>query len=197
MPLSATPTVVTLTQDGKLLYTGSCSLQIDIVKADGSTAPLATLAQNSFYKVPVSADYSLTVKGACCNAGDYEFFPDPLVSPDPRDIDPEKIVYCNSDTGTQWVKTCVFIIAGDGTVTMEVLSDDDTGFECGAAIPQFDIEVIEYCNPTTETKWIKHYRFTTSAVGGVVTTTEDIISDVDTGFPCVDPIIFEQEFCKS
>lgn len=195
MPLSETPTIVALVQDGKLLYTGSCSLQIDIVKADGSTAPLATLAQNSFYSVPVSADYSLTVKGACCNAGDYEFFPD--ITTTPKHVDPEKIVYCNTDTNTQWVKTCVFTVDVDNVVTVEVMSDDDTGFACGAAIPQFDIEVLEYCNPATETKWIKHFRFTTSVVSGAVVTTEETISDVDTGFPCADPIIFEQEFCKS
>ena len=125
-----------------------------------------------------------------------EYYVSPLPNTSIPNYDVEKITYCNTDTNTQWVKTCVFTIGLDGVVAITTLSDDDTGFECGAAIPQFDIEVMEYCNPITETKWIKHFRFVTSAVGGVVTTTEETIKDTDTGFPCVDPIIVENNYCK-
>ena len=131
-----------------------------------------------------------------------EYHVSPLPNTSPENIPPaptydvEKLTYCNPDTNTQWVKTCVFTIGADGAVITTTLSDDDTGFVCGAAIPQYDIEEYEVCNPLTGTKHIIFHRFVTALAGGVITTTEEIVKDVDTGFPCVEPIIVETDYCK-
>ena len=57
--------------------------------------------------------------------------------------------------------------------------------------PQVDIEKFEYCNLETGTKWIRECQYIT--IGTV--TTKNILDEFDTGFPCVDSIVIENEYC--
>lgn len=134
-----------------------------------------------------AGDYEITVQSTCKDCWMCVL---PLVADgpsadgpnDPTAVDPEIITYCNTDTGTQFIKTVVFTIAGDGTVSESVMSDDDTGFLCGTALPTYDIEKIGYCNTDTGTTWTKICRYVTT--DGV--TTEELISETDTGKPCIE-----------
>ena len=123
MPLTCdTPTTVSLIEGDKLLYTGTCSLQVSVVKADGSLAPLKTLSENSFFTAPVTGDYSLSVAGCGCDVGDYEVFEATCCS----GPDYENMTVCDANTGTLWVQWVK--IENDA---MSVLQDwTDTGRSC-------------------------------------------------------------------
>ena len=101
MPLSdTTPTTASLIEGDKLLYTGTCSMQVSITLADGRLSTLKTVPGGSFYEAPVTGDYVLTIAGACCNVGDYELFPkDCCTGPDY-----ENMTVCDANTGTLWVQ---------------------------------------------------------------------------------------------
>lgn len=57
------------------------------------------------------------------------------------------------------------------------------GFNMGEASNRPDVEKYEYCNPVTNTKWLRVCSYTANDAGVV---TESILSDTDTGFPCVE-----------
>ena len=125
MPLSdTTPTTVSLVEGDKLLYTGTCSMQVSISRADGGLTPLRVLPEGSFYEAPVTGDYVLTIKGSCCNVGDYEVFAaDCCTGPDY-----EPLTVCDANTGTLWVQ---WVKIENDVIT--VLQDwTDTGRSCEA-----------------------------------------------------------------
>lgn len=122
MPLPD-PQIESLIEGDKLLYNGSCSLQIDVISPDGTkTTPLTTISQGSFYKVPTSADYQLSTKGNCCTPGDYTIFPI-TCCPQP---DYEALTVCDAETGTLWVQW--HKILGDEITILEPWAD--TGRSC-------------------------------------------------------------------
>ena len=57
--------------------------------------------------------------------------------------------------------------------------------------PQVDIEKFEYCNLQTGTKWIRECQYVTI---GVVTT-KTTLDEFDTGFPCIDSVVIQNEYC--
>lgn len=125
------------------------------------------------------------------------------VTPIPVEItNPAPVVdnefYCNEDTDTWWEKTTVFPINSDGTVgTPSVISENDTGISCSDPKPSAtDIEKIDYCNPDTNTMWVKVCKYVTDADD---VTTEVLLSETDTGVPCTASAfkIYEDALCET
>ena len=119
---TGTPTTVSLIEGDKILYTGTCSLQVAVVVPDSNPATLKNLSQGTFYEAPVTGDYVLSVVGGCCNDGTYAVFPrDCCTGPDY-----ENLTVCDANTGTLWVQWVK--IEND---TLDVLQDwTDTGRSC-------------------------------------------------------------------
>lgn len=42
----------------------------------------------------------------------------------------DKEYYCNTETGTKWVKVCVYTKLDDGSIEETILREEDTGFSC-------------------------------------------------------------------
>ena len=57
--------------------------------------------------------------------------------------------------------------------------------------PQVDIEKFEYCNLETGTKWIRECQYVTIGTE----TKKTVLDEFDTGFPCVQSIVIENEYC--
>ena len=190
----AYPQTITLNAGDKLLYTGGCQLQVSIVLSDGNTQPIASVSAGSFAEAPVTTTYELKiVGGTCCVPGGHVVYP--AVPADggsgdtpPPVVTPVKVSYCNLETGTHHIKTCVFTIV-DGVVTEEIFGDTDLGVPCGEAIPAHDVEISTVCRDGY--KWEIHYRYVT--VDGV--TTKEVLAEENTGFTCVEEDVHVFDYC--
>lgn len=124
MPVvTSTPTTVTFNQDDRILYTGSCSLQISFIKEGGGLSPVKVLSQDQWFTLPAKGDYQLTTVGACCNDGTYE-----VVSGQTPDY--EALTVCDTDTGTLWVRW--FAIEGDSV--RPITEWEDTERSCAEPV---------------------------------------------------------------
>ncbi len=99
-----------------------------------------------------------------------------------------KVFLCKVTADEQGAEDVVKAIAyyTDGTVV-----PDYTGEWGVCENPQVDIEKFEYCNLETGTKWIRECQYITIGTE----TTKTVLDEFDTGFPCVESIIIENEYC--
>lgn len=74
----------------------------------------------------------------------------------------------------------------DGTI-----EENYTGEWSVCENPQVDIEKFEYCNLTTGTKWIRECQYVTIGTE----TTKTVLDEFDTGFPCVQAFVIENNYC--
>ena len=95
-----TPTLASLIEGDKLVYKGTCSLQVSVVNPDGGLISLKSFPPGTFYEAPVTGDYSLSVVGGCCNNGEYAVFPRACCT----GPDYENLTVCDANTGTLWVQ---------------------------------------------------------------------------------------------
>ena len=114
----------------------------------------------------------------------------PLEDPLPVEITnqqpvPQKVVYCNEDTDTHWIKVCVYTFtdpANPLTIVETIISEADTGVPCAEPIDQADVDYQTTCNTDTGTTFIRSVMNT--IIDG--TPVETVLSDwSDTGLPCV------------
>lgn len=94
--------------------------------------------------------------------------------------DPEKVRYCNADTGTFWDKICVFQFdQEDVTIppTLIVLSDTDSGVDCVSTVVRNDREYV--CNTVRGFYDQIDTIFTDNVAGEPVITETDIPCGID------------------
>jgi len=131
----AYPQTLTLNAGDKLLYTGTCQLQVSIVLPDGNTQPVASVSAGSFAEAPVTTTYELKIVGGtrCCVSGDHVVYPatpadggGTSTNPSPAN-DIEISTVCRD--GYKWEIHYRFVTV-DGVTTKEVLAEENTGLLC-------------------------------------------------------------------
>lgn len=110
----------------------------------------------------------------------------------------EKIVYCNEETNTHWVKVCTYSWDPVTQTHIEnVMSETDTWRPCDLEAPTVDIERVQVCDPVTNTLHEKVYAYVTvydneDVDDSTPTTTENLLNDIDLWIPCwCDPAIVD------
>lgn len=83
---------------------------------------------------------------------------------------------CDPNTNTH-VRTITPYVDGVAGAVQTI----DSGVDCSQPAPvEYDIETIRYCNPATDTIWVRAFTFVTNNN----VTTEQTLSDADTGIDC-------------
>ena len=109
---------------------------------------------------------------------------------------------CVRDTSTGEITGIVRTIYLADEKTQSVVTRNVAYMEDGTIIDPYEgpwqqceepqIERLTWCNPDTQTKWIRVLQYRVSASGAV---TETIVSDTDTGFPCSEYTVIENVYC--
>ena len=138
--ITSEPTTVKFFQGDTIFYEGTCTMSIGRIRSDGKLGKVTRLLEDHSYTIPVTANYSVSASGACCEEGSYVVYADECCSGGGADAvgGYQTQLMCDPKTGTLWTR--IFSINRDKEVV--VLQDwTDSGRACAEP----DIIVDEFC----------------------------------------------------